>query len=471
MIKHLSTRFGAARWKLLLAVTVLTGATVTARQQAPAPAPGQQPQQPSDVELVITSGGGSVPHYAVPDFVALSPEAADLAKSLAQVLWDDLAYEREVDMIPRDIYASIPPARTPDQIPFDAWRELNVDGVVFGTVQKTGKDIKVQVRLYSARTRRQVFGSEYSGTDQFPRNFAHNAADDIYKQQRNLRGVARTKLAFISDRERQRVRGTGQQNRESKEVWIADYDGANQRRITLGNELNAGPSWSPDGRAIAYSSWRKVATGGGIDIYISRIFQGILENPTKGRTESNMQPVFSPDGTRIAFASNRTDSNNEIYVMNVDGSGLRRLTNHPAADAVPTWSPNGAQIAFTSDRSGTPQIYIMSSTDGSGLRKISSESNADRAAWSPAPYNEIAFAARTGAGYDIKVFDLSTGDTRQLTYGEGSNESPSYSPNGRHIAFMSTRKGGSQIYTMNRDGRDVRQITTTGNNVTPAWSN
>src|SRR4051812_1938265 len=469
MMKHLYSRLAIARWKLLVVVTVLAGVTVTARQTAPA---GQspQPQQPSDVSLVITGGGGSIPHYAVPDFVALNPEAADTAKQLAQVLWDDLAYEREIDMIPRDTTASIPVARTPDQIAFDSWRELNVDAIVYGTVQKTGKDIRVQVRLYNVRTRQQAFGSEYSGTDQFPRNFAHNAADDIYKQQRNLRGVARTKLAFISDRERQRVRGTGQQNRESKEVWIADYDGANQRRITLSNELNAGPSWSPDGRSIAYSSWRKVATGGGIDIYISRIFQGILENPTKGRTESNMQPVFSPDGTRIAFASNRTDNNNEIYVMNVDGSGLRRLTNHPAADAVPTWAPNGAQIAFTSDRSGTAQIYIMSATDGSNLRKISSETTAESATWSPTG-GQIAFAARTGAGYDVKVFDLSTGETRPLTYGEGSNESPAYSPNGRHIAFMSTRKGGSQIYTMTLDGRDVRQITTTGNNVTPSWSN
>jgi TolB protein len=470
MIKHLrSSRRTAGRWKLLVLAAALTGVTTAARQQAPAPAAPPAVQQPSDVSLVISGGGGAVPHYAVPDFIALNSESGDLGKLLGQVLWDDLAYERELDMIARDIYSSIPVARTPEQIPFNAWREVNADAVVFGTVQKTGKEIKVQLRLYNARTRQLVLGSEYTGTDQNPRGFAHTIADEIHKQQRNLTGVARTKLAFISDRERQRVRGTGQQNRESKEVWMADYDGANARRITLGNELNAAPGWSPDGRAITYTSWRKVATGGALDVFISRIYQGVLENPTKGRTESNMQGAFSPDGTRIAFVSNR-DGNNEIYVMNVDGSGVRRLTNHPAADAVPTWSPTGAQIAFTSDRGGTPQIYVMSSTDGSQFRKISSESWADRATWAPAPYNEIAFAAQSGPGYDIKVFDLSTGETRRLTFGEGSNESPAYSPNGRHIAFMSTRKGNSQIFTMTRDGRDVRQVTTTGNNTTPAWS-
>jgi TolB protein len=466
MINLRSPRPRVARWKLLVITAALTGVTTAAWQQAPAPA---APQQPSEVVLAISGAGGSIPHYAVPDFVALNPEAADLGKMLGQVLWDDLAYEREIDMVPRDTYSSIPVARTPEQIAFNAWRELNVDAVVFGTVQKTGKEIKVQVRLYNARTRQLALGSEYTGTDQNPRGFAHTIADEIHKQQRNLTGVARTKLAFISDRERQRVRGTGQQNRESKEVWITDYDGANQRRITLSNDLNAAPAWSPDGRAIAYTSWRKVSTGGALDVFISRIYQGVFENPTKGRTESNMQAAFSPDGTRLAFVSNR-DGNNEIYVMNVDGSGVRRLTNHPAADAVPTWSPTGAQIAFTSDRGGTPQVYVMSAADGSSLRKISSESWADRASWSPAPYNEIAFAAQSGPGYDIKVFDLSTGETRRLTFGEGSNESPAYSPNGRHIAFMSTRKGNSQIFTMTRDGRDVRQVTTTGNNTTPAWS-
>src|SRR4051794_27414077 len=114
MMKHLYSRLGLARWKLLVAVVLLASVTVTARQQAPATPQAPQPQQPNDVALVITGGGGSIPHYAVPEFVALTPEAADLAKQLSQVLWDDLSYERELDMVPRDVYSSIPAARTPD---------------------------------------------------------------------------------------------------------------------------------------------------------------------------------------------------------------------------------------------------------------------------------------------------------------------------------------------------------------------
>jgi TolB protein len=133
-------------------------------------------------------------------------------------------------------------------------------------------------------------------------------------------------------------------------------------------------------------------------------------------------------------------------VINRDGTGLRRLTNHPAADVSPTWAPGGTQIAFVSDRSGSPQIYIM---DVEGLRPprrlTLNESYADRPTWSPAPYNEIAYAARTGPGNDIKVIDVATGVVRQLTFGEGTNESPSFSPN-------------------------VRQITRQGNNRQPDWS-
>ncbi len=111
-----------------------------------------------------------------------------------------------------------------------------------------------------------------------------------------------------------------------------------------------------------------------------------MENPLRSRVEENFLPVWSPDGTRIAFQSNR-DGNAEIYVMNRDGSGIRRVTNHPLSDTTPTWSPSGNQIAFTSDRSGSPQIYVVD-VDGLNLRLLTRESYCDRATWSPAPYNE-----------------------------------------------------------------------------------
>jgi TolB protein len=115
----------------------------------------------------------------------------------------------------------------------------------------------------------------------------------------------------------------------------------------------------------------------------------------------------------------------------------------------------------------------MNSSDGSGVRRLTvNESEADRPTWSPAPFNEIAFAASTGPRYDIKVLEISTGQIRQLTFGEGSNESPAWAPGGRHLAFTSTRGAGrTQVYTIGRDGRGLRQITREGNNQTPAWSN
>lgn len=452
---------------LALVFVVASAAAVLAQQPTPPPTtpPSQPPpRQQSEVEVKLTNEGGSAPRLAVPDFISLAAdrESQEIARAVGEVLWNDLNFEREFDMIPRDTYKSIPAATSLSEVPLDRWRELGADGVVIGSILKTGTSIRVEMRLYNVRARTQLYAREYSGSASNPRLYAHTMADEIHQSQRALRGVARTKLAFSSDRNRQRVTGTVE-DRDVKEVYIADYDGENQRRITVNRALNLTPSWSPDGRAIAYTSYRT----GFPDILISNIYQGTMETPTKG-TGQNYLPVFSPDGTRIAFASSR-EGNQEIYVMNRDGSGIRRLTNHPNIDFTPTWSPTGTQIAFTSDRGGSPSIWVVGA-DGLGLRRLTFGEYADRPTWSPAPYNEIAYAARTGPGFDIKVLEVSTGDTRQITFGEGTNESPAWAPNGRHMAFSSTRGGKVQVFTVDRDGRNVRQVTRDGNNQTPNWS-
>jgi TolB protein len=439
--------------------------TLTGQGQ-PQSAAQEAPRQSDQIVVKISGPPGLPPKYAVPDFIALTNDAETnaAAKTIGSVLWDDLNFEREFYLIPRDTYRTILPATSVDQVPLDQWKQLGADGLIIGTVRKTPTGVTVQVRLIEVASGRTALGKEYSGTLKNPRLYAHTASDEIHLQQRGLKGVARTKLAFASDRDGERMKGPVA-DRGLSNIYMSDYDGANQQRVTITRSLDITPAWSPDARAIAYTSYRT----GFQDIIVSYIYEGRYSNPTAGTSEKqNFLPAWSPDGTRLAFTSNR-DGNSEIYVINRDGSGLRRLTTHPNIDVTPTWSPTGKQIAFTSDRTGSPQIWVMND-DGSEAHKITNESKADRPTWSISPNNEIAYASQTGAGYDIRIYDVATSTSRTITDGIGSNESPAFSPNGRHIAFTSTRAGKAQIFLIDRDGKNLQQITRVGMNRYPNWS-
>ncbi len=466
-ISALRRHRGLGRWGVTATIAMLAIGTVAARQAPPAAPQAQAPatQQPSEVELVISGEPGSPPHYAVPDFVSSTPDAADLGKTIGQVLWDDLYFEREVDVIPRDTYSTVPVARAPEQVPFAAWRELGADAVVFGSIQRTGRDVRVQVRLFNVRTRQSVFAKEYSGSDANVRAYAHTIADEIHLAQRALKGVARTKLAFSSDRNRERIVGTTQ-NRDVREIFMADYDGANQRRITTNRQLNIMPVWSPDARSIAYTSYRR----GYPDIFIALIYQGLQEEPTKGGTQ-NWLPVFSPDGTKIVFTSSR-DGNPEIV-----HSEPRRL--RPAAYHQP--SGDRYDTDLVADRYAD-RVHLRPGRHAADLhrrrrRHEPAAADDERVVCGPADVGAgtvqrdcLCRAQRCRVRHQGLRHRLRADPAAHLRRGH-QREPGLLTERPAPRVHVDARRPGTGIHDRTSDGRNVKQITRDGNNYTPSWSN
>jgi dipeptidyl aminopeptidase/acylaminoacyl peptidase len=182
------------------------------------------------------------------------------------------------------------------------------------------------------------------------------------------------------------------------------------------------------------------------------------------------EPAWSPDHTRIAFATDR-DGNQEIYVMNYDGSGQTRLTNNAAIDAHPAWSPDGRKIAFRSNRDGNYEIYVMNA-DGSNQTNLSNN-GADDAypEWSP-DGTKIAFRSDRDGNYEIYVMNADGSNQTNLSRNSARDNYPTWSPDGRYIAFMTDRDGKQEIYVMDADGGNQVNISRYdgADDAEPAWS-
>jgi TolB protein len=165
----------------------------------------------------------------------------------------------------------------------------------------------------------------------------------------------------------------------------------------------------------------------------------------------------------------------EIYVTDATGSGAKQLTAVKGSDVSPVFNPKtNAQIAWVSGRTGLPQIFTMDA-DGSNVQQITKEGYAVSPSWSPNGLL-LAFAwirhygPGAPGGQDIYIMDVASRQFVQLTHDSGRNDFPSWSPDGRHIVFQSTRTGSEQIWTMLADGTHQQQLTRTGKNSMPNWS-
>jgi len=420
----------------------------------------QEPAAPPGSGIAQIRIGGVPVRFAIPDCVPRSGDEAsrEACRTITQVLRSDLRFEfPSSQFVPESLLTAIP-AMNPDAPNFKDWESIGAGVLVITRTAVTGGEMNVDVKVHFVTSGQSMLAKRYSGKVDNPRVFAHQASDDIMTLTQ-YRGVARTKIAFVSDRD-------ATKEKRSKELYIMDYDGWNPRRVTVNGSLNILPAWSPDGRSLAYVSYRQ----GSPDVFQASIYEGKSANITAGKGAQAFAPSYSPDGKRIAYASNRA-GNMDVWVSNVDGSGARKVTASSASDTAPCWSPTGQEIGFTSNRGGTPQIYVMDA-EGLNVRRLTNVGNYnDGCAWNPSKeFPEVAYTSRLEGGFEVAVLDIASGQVRQVTQGRGTCEYPSWAPNGRHLAFGCNRGGSWQITVSNRDGSEVQTLAAgPGNNVYPDW--
>ena len=337
------------------------------------------------------------------------------------------------------------------KVTVSTWGRLGIGGTANGTeglifdacaFDLGHQDVLTGKRYFSLKTK-----------DALVRLMAHRWADELVYRYTGEQGIARTKIAFVGEKD------------NGRELFVMDYDGYDPQQVTADGYLNLMPTWSPDRKSLIYTAYRdrkqqimrrELATGR----------EDVLVSPAS----LNITATFAPDGKSITYAEAK-EGNSDIYQIELDSRSTKQLTSHHSADLSPSWSPDGRHVAFTSDRGGRPQIYIMDA-DGSNVRRVTYDGDYNAApAWSPKG-DWIVYVCRVpGEGFKLCRISPDGEQRFQITSGKSIDDSPSWAPNGRHLVFSSIRRGDSQLYIITSEGAGLEKISSVGAHLSsPSWS-
>jgi TolB protein len=408
------------------------------------------------LRLDITRGNVQPMPIAIPDFIPGSPGDAETARTVTQVITNNLG--RSGLFAPIDPAAYIERIANFDAVPrFPDWRAINAQALVVGRVARQGDGrVKAEFRLWDVLGGQMQDGKQYQATPDNIRRIGHIISDQIYERLTGEKGYFDSRVVFVDE--------TGPRERRVKRLTMMDQDGATVRYLTRGEDLVLTPRFSPATQEITYMSYGQ----GDPRVYLLNIESGQREvvGNFPGMT---FAPRFSPDGGSVIMSLQR-GGNSNIFVMNLGSKSITRLTDSAAIDTAPSYAPDGARICFESDRGGKPQIYVMAANGGNQQRISFGEGSYSTPVWSPRG-DVIAFTKQFGGQFAIGVMNPDGKEERILTAGY-HNEGPTFAPNGRVLMFFRDPGGnaGPALFTIDLTGRNEQKVPTPSYASDPAWS-
>jgi TolB protein len=407
----------------------------------------------AQLNITITKGIPTVPIAVVP--FGWSGAGAP-AYDLAGVIGADLKSSGR--------FAPLPPANMPSrptdpsQVNYTDWRLVKVDNVVIGTLSETGPDMFTAVfQLYDVNRGEQILGYRLTAPRNELRAAAHKISDMIFEKLVGIPGVFSTQVAYVSEEKRQ-------DGSKRFRLIVSDADGENARIVADSPQPLLSPSWSPDGRRLAYVSFE----GNQSAVYVQTLRTGTRDR-VSARAGVNSAPAFSPDGRSLALTLSQDQGNLDIFSLDLATQTLRQLTTDAAIDTEPSWSPDGRSLYFTSDRAGGPQIYRVGTEPGARAQRITFEGvyNARPRVSPDGKYIAVVYGQSNT--YRIGVVTAANGELQILTNGK-LDESPSFAPNGAQIIYATMDNGRGVLASVTTDGRIQSEIASVAGNVRePVW--
>ena len=344
---------------------------------------------------------------------------------------------------------------------FEDWSLIKAQALITGKVNFIDKKLRVEFRLWDVLAGKEILALAFTTVPTNWRRVGHIITDKVYERLTGEKGYFDTRIIYVAEE--------GPKTKRIKKLAIMDQDGANNKFLTLGNELVLTPRFNPTSQMVTYLSYFRNLPR----VYLLDIETGMQEvvGDFPGMT---FAPRFSPNGKKIIMSFAK-DGNSDIYTMDLENRIVEKITNHPSIDTSPSYSPDGKYICFNSDRSGYQQIYVMKS-DGSSVKRISFGTGLyGTPVWSPRG-DLIAFTKLHKGKFYIGVMRTDGSGDRLLTE-NFYQEAPSWSPNGRVLIFYRETKTNdkgegfsAKLWSIDLTGYNERLVNTPSDASDPSWS-